>query len=70
MRPEQEDFAMANRAFDHFTLAERRAALERFATLRYPSIDDRFFEAVYQVICEYRTAAPALPGASDPPKGT
>lgn len=45
-----DDFRQAIRAFDLFTLAERRMALERFARLRYPSIEDRFFEAVYFVI--------------------
>ena len=48
----REDFELANRAFEMFTLAEREIALERFAVLRYPSIIDRFFEAVHQVIRE------------------
>jgi hypothetical protein len=47
------DFEAANRAFVLFTLAERERALEEFARLRYPSIRDRFFEAVYRVIREH-----------------
>lgn len=47
-----EDFELANKAFDLFTLAERRRALDEFARLRYPSIVDRFFEAVHRVIKE------------------
>jgi hypothetical protein len=43
-------FALANRAFELFTLAERERALERFASLRYASINDRFFDAVHFVI--------------------
>ena len=49
-RPRTADFDQANRAFDLFTLAERRRALEIFAGLKYQQIDDRFFEAVYRVI--------------------
>jgi hypothetical protein len=48
----EEDFALANGAFDLFTLPERLRALEYFAGLRYPSLMDRFFEAVYRVITE------------------
>jgi hypothetical protein len=59
----EEEFVLANRAFEHFTLAERRLALEKFARLRYPSIADRFFEAVHQVILEQRTASVAEPDA-------
>lgn len=47
-----DDFAQANRAFELFTLAERERALTVFARLKYPSIRDRFFEAVYCVIAE------------------
>ena len=50
--PDDDIFTMANRAFDLFTLAERRDALETFALLRYPSIEDRFVEAVHRVIVE------------------
>lgn len=49
---EQQDFAQANRAFELFTLAERKQALEEFARLQFPSIVDRFYEAVYRVIHE------------------
>lgn len=45
-----EEFRTANRAFELFTLAERKEALEVFASLAYPSIVDRFHEAVYRVI--------------------
>lgn len=45
-----DDFATANRVFQLFTLAERMAALKKFSELRYPSIEDRFFEAVYSVV--------------------
>lgn len=47
-----DESVMAWRAFDLFTQAERRRALEHFAQLKYPSIDDRWFEAVYRVIHE------------------
>jgi hypothetical protein len=47
---DSEQWAQANRAFELFTLEERLRALERFAELRYPSIADRFFEAVHSVI--------------------
>jgi hypothetical protein len=47
-----EDFALANRAFDLFTLSERFRALRVFAGLRYPSPTDRFVEAVHRVIVE------------------
>ncbi len=45
-----EAFALANRAFNQFTLAEREQALAMFANLRYPSIADRFIDAVHSVI--------------------
>lgn len=43
-------FQIANRAFDVFTLDERREALEVFAGLEYARIEDRLMEAVYRVI--------------------
>lgn len=55
------DFVVANRAFELFTLAEREQALERFAELRYPSIVDRFFEAVHSVI-KSKDDQPTPPG--------
>lgn len=58
------DFALANRAFDLFTLAEREAALKVFAHLHYASIGDRFFEAVHRVICE-KGGASGASGGSD-----
>ncbi len=48
---EADELAQAMKAFDMFTLEERKRALEEFASLEYPSITDRFFEAVYRVIC-------------------
>lgn len=45
-----DDFEQAMRAFDLFSLRERREALREFASLHYPSLDDRFYEAVYRVI--------------------
>jgi hypothetical protein len=47
-----DDFEMAMRVFDLFTLAERKEALRVFADLRYPLLTDRFYEAVYSVIRE------------------
>lgn len=44
------DFDLANRAYALFTLAEKRRALEIMATLRFPSVADRFFEGVVRVI--------------------
>jgi hypothetical protein len=49
---EDEDFKTAVMAFGLFTMDERRLALQKFARLRYANIEDRFFEAVYQVIHE------------------
>jgi len=46
----REAFALANRAFDLFTLSERQRALEESAGPRYPSIAARFFEAVHRVV--------------------
>lgn len=65
-----EDFARANRAFELFTLAERERALAVFAGLRFPSMRDRFFEAVYQVIAlrdEGREPAPVFTECCDVP---
>lgn len=45
-----EKFELAMRAFDLFTLAEREQALTHFAHLRFPSVRDRFFEAIHRVI--------------------
>lgn len=47
---DDELFTIANGAFDLFSIPERRLALEEFARLRYPSITDRFMEAVHNVI--------------------
>lgn len=44
------DFAIAVRAFELMTLSEKRLALEGMASLRYPSVTDRFFQGVYQVV--------------------
>lgn len=62
MRIVGDDFEMAMRAFDLFTLREREAALEHFARLQYPSIRDRFHEAVYLVISDPRGQEPRTHG--------
>lgn len=49
-RPDDDSFALANRAFEMFTLDERRAALKVFASLQYESVEDRLMEAVHRVI--------------------
>jgi hypothetical protein len=46
----REEFELANRAFQLFSSAEREAALEEFARLRYPSVVDRFVASVHKVI--------------------
>jgi hypothetical protein len=46
---DMDSFALANRAFDLFRPSERLRALHVFAGLQYPSIADRFTEAVYRV---------------------
>lgn len=55
-----ESFALASRAFDLFTLAEREKALTVFSSLRYPSIADRFIESVHRVIVE-KPSPPSVP---------
>lgn len=62
------DFQLAMKAFDLFTLNERRIALRTFATLKYPHIEDRFLEAVNVTIATIhaqtsvdRAAAPEGP---------
>ena len=44
------EFEQANRAYELMTLEEREMVLTEFAKLEYPSIRDRFFEAVFRVI--------------------
>jgi hypothetical protein len=44
------DFELADHAYELFTLDEKRQVLEIMATLRYPHVTDRFFEAVSRVI--------------------
>jgi hypothetical protein len=46
----RDDFKMSLRAFNLFTDAEKLATLREFASLKYPHIEDRFFEAVHRVI--------------------
>lgn len=53
---DREQFETANRAFNVFTLSERLMALEEFRKLRYPSTEDRFFEAVHRVVTKAKTA--------------
>lgn len=52
------DFELANNAFNLMSLQEREAVLKEFARLRYPSIADRFFEAVHVVVTEHRNGRP------------
>jgi hypothetical protein len=47
---EGDDFRRAMKAFELFTTSERLRALHIFASLKYPSIEERFFEAVHRVI--------------------
>lgn len=44
------NFELALRAWDLFSTAEKRQALERYGQLQYARVEDRFFEAVYSVI--------------------
>lgn len=44
------DFAMADKAYGLMSLSEKRRVLEIMATLSFPSVTDRFFEAVSLVI--------------------
>jgi len=50
MIKDQEAFAMALKAFGLFTPEECELTLIKFASLRYPLIEDRFFEAVHWTI--------------------
>ena len=52
---EREDLELAARAFGFFTMIQKKAALDEFAQLRYPSSVDRFHEAVYRVIVAGKT---------------
>ena len=45
-----EEFELANRAFECMTMRERGLVLVIFSTLRYPTVLDRFTEAVYRVV--------------------
>ncbi len=45
-----DDFDLANRVFELFTLSERAATLRVFARLRQPFIEYRFVEAVHAVV--------------------
>lgn len=46
----EEEFELATKAFCLMNTAERHVVLEQFSKLRYPSVPDRFFEAVHLVI--------------------
>lgn len=50
MSTANEDFTLAMKAFEMFTMAEKERALEHFSHLRYPSITARFFEAVHRTL--------------------
>lgn len=49
---EDEEFALASRAFALFTLAEQRRAVIRLCELHYTSIAARFIDAVHYVITD------------------
>ena len=61
-----EDFALANRAYELMSLQERAIVLTIFASLKYPAVIDRFYEAVYRVV---RSASAQSVGAVDPDGG-
>jgi hypothetical protein len=46
-------FEQACKAFELFTLQEKRWTLIKFSRIRNASVDDRFFEAVHWVIRGY-----------------
>jgi hypothetical protein len=64
MKTTQQEFEHAMRAFDLFDIYERERALTIFAGLRYPSIQDRFFEAVHHVV----TTSPATRASHGTPE--
>ena len=45
-----DNFPLAMKAFDLMNIDERLLVLQIFLTLKYPHIEDRFLEAVSQVI--------------------
>ena len=55
----REEFELANTAFGLMTLQERAVVLTIFATLKFPSVLDRFYEAVYRVARSARSASDA-----------
>jgi hypothetical protein len=62
-RSKQEDFEMAVKAFRLFTEYEQRAALVEFSRLHYPSVEEKFFEAVHRVITRDDKLTPEPPDA-------
>lgn len=62
-----EEFELANQAFEKMTLKQRAFVLIIFARLGFPSVLDRFFEAVYRVVRS--SQRPSL-DAVDPNAGT
>jgi len=58
-----EEFRLANHAFELMPLPMREDVLQRFAKLRYPNVRDRFFEAVHASI---RLPAPPLAAQEHP----
>jgi hypothetical protein len=46
----RDDFSQAMDVFNLLGLDEKLAALREFSMLRFNSIEERFFEAVYRVI--------------------
>jgi hypothetical protein len=53
----RDDLDMASKAFGLMSLSEKEKVLDEFAKLRYPSVIDRFFDAVHRVITD-RPSAP------------
>jgi hypothetical protein len=59
------DFELADRAYQLFTLDEKRKALGIMAKLQYPCVTDRFFEAVSLVIYDAVPAPGETKGAQE-----
>jgi hypothetical protein len=51
--PRETEWQMPMRAFEMMTLAERVRVLEAFSALKYPSIADRFFDAIHTEIMRH-----------------
>ena len=69
MSTQSADFQLASRAFDLMTLAEREYVLKEFARLEYPSVIDRFMDAVHAVIVSRRLGPPICECTDSTPDG-